>query len=80
MNSGRHKTYSYQRSVWTPLALPALKAVQPHLRRGAVIMADNTLKSTKGYQELFSYVDAEGSGFKRVTLPYTGGLDMIVYQ
>jgi hypothetical protein len=32
------------------------------------------------YQELFAYVDAEGSGFRRVTMPYEGGLDMIVYQ
>lgn len=69
-----------QLSVWTPLSLPALKAVQPSLRRGAVIVADNTLKATQGYQDLFDYVDAEGSGFKRVTLPYTGGLDMVIYQ
>ncbi|CAL5868146.1 uncharacterized protein PFLUO_LOCUS2370 [Penicillium psychrofluorescens] len=66
--------------IWTPLSLPALKAVQPSLRRGAVIVADNTLKATQGYQDLFDYVDAEGSGFKRVTLPYTGGLDMVIYQ
>lgn len=32
------------------------------------------------YAELFAYVDAEGSGFRRVTLPYNGGMDMIVYQ
>jgi len=60
--------------------LPALKLVQPHLRPGAVIMADNTLKANAGYEELFAYVDAVDSGFRRVTLPYDGGLDMIVYQ
>lgn len=43
-------------------------------------MADNTVKAAAGYQDLFNYVDAEGSGFRRVTLPYEGGLDMIVYQ
>ncbi|PYI02294.1 S-adenosyl-L-methionine-dependent methyltransferase [Aspergillus sclerotiicarbonarius CBS 121057] len=66
--------------IWTPLALPALKLVQPHLRRGAIIMTDNTLKAGAGYEDLFAYIDAEGSGFRRITLPYEGGLDMIVYQ
>ncbi|OQE45981.1 hypothetical protein PENCOP_c001G02277 [Penicillium coprophilum] len=66
--------------IWTPLALPALKLVQPHLRPGAVIVADNTVKAGDRYQELFTYVDAKGSGFRRVTMPYEGGLDMIVYQ
>ncbi|CAG8892244.1 unnamed protein product [Penicillium egyptiacum] len=66
--------------IWTPLALPALKLVQPHFRPGAVIVADNTVMAGDRYQELFAYVDAEGSGFRRVTMPYKGGLDMIVYQ
>lgn len=66
--------------VWTPLALPALKLVQPYLRPGAVIMADNTVKAAAKYEELFAYVDASDSPFRRVTLPYEGGLDMIVYQ
>ncbi|KAJ5344080.1 hypothetical protein MYU51_012101 [Penicillium brevicompactum] len=65
---------------WTPLALPALKLVQPNLRPGAVIIADNTIMAGDKYTELFAYVDAEGSGFRRVTLPYNGGMDMIVYQ
>ncbi|GLI78375.1 hypothetical protein PoHVEF18_006689 [Penicillium ochrochloron] len=66
--------------IWTPLALPALKLVQPCLRAGAVIMADNTVKAADKYEELFAYVDAPDSPFRRVTLPYEGGLDMIVYQ
>ncbi|KAJ5189151.1 hypothetical protein N7491_005475 [Penicillium cf. griseofulvum] len=66
--------------IWTPLALPALKLVQPYFRPGAVIIADNTVMAGDRYQELFAYVDAEGSGFRRVTMPYEGGMDMIVYQ
>ena len=66
--------------VWTPLALPALKLVEPHFRPGAMIIADNTVKAAAGYAELFAYVDAPGSRFRRVTMPYAGGLDMIVYQ
>jgi hypothetical protein len=45
-----------------------------------VIIADNTVMVGDQYQELFDYVDAEGSGFRRVTMPYSGGIDMIVYQ
>ncbi|KAJ5916979.1 hypothetical protein N7504_000994 [Penicillium tannophilum] len=66
--------------IWTPLALPALKLVEPHFRPGAMIIADNTVKAAAGYAELFAYVDAPGSRFRRVTMPYAGGLDMIVYQ
>jgi hypothetical protein len=43
-------------------------------------MADNTVKAADKYEELFAYVDAPGSPFRRVTLPYEGGLDMIIYQ
>ncbi|KAJ6138965.1 hypothetical protein N7471_005451 [Penicillium samsonianum] len=66
--------------IWAPLALPALKLVQPHFCPGAAIVVDNTVMAADRYQELFAYVDAEGSGFRRVTMPYKGGLDMIVYQ
>lgn len=66
--------------VWTPLALPALQLVQPSLRPGAVIVADNTADNTLGYGELFSYVDAPGSGFRRITTPYTKGLEFMVYH
>ncbi|KAJ5093604.1 hypothetical protein N7456_009465 [Penicillium angulare] len=66
--------------IWTPLALPALKLVEPHFRPGAMIIADNTLKAGSGYEELFAYVDAPESRFHRVTMPYAGGLDMIVYE
>jgi predicted O-methyltransferase YrrM len=61
------------------MALPALKVIQPKLRHGAVIMADNTIKSAAAYRELFDYVDAPDSGFSRSTLPFSGGLDLIVY-
>ncbi|KAL1408262.1 hypothetical protein Q8F55_005068 [Vanrija albida] len=65
--------------IWTPMALPALKLVQPHLRPGAVIVADNPVASAKGYAELFDYVRAPGSGFTSINVPYNNGLEMIVY-
>ncbi|KAL1952830.1 hypothetical protein VTO42DRAFT_4119 [Malbranchea cinnamomea] len=66
--------------IWTPLALPALQMVQPYMRPGALIVADNTVSSAEGYKELFEYVDREGSPFRRITLPYRGGLDLITYE
>lgn len=65
--------------VWTPMALPTLKLVQPKLRYGAVVVADNTLSSAEGYKELLEYVRAPESGFSTLTLPYKGGLEMSVY-
>ncbi|KAF7122910.1 hypothetical protein CNMCM5793_001021 [Aspergillus hiratsukae] len=65
--------------IWTPMALPALKLVQPKLRYGAVVVTDNTLSSAEGYKELLAYVRAPGSGFSTLTLPYKGGLEMSVY-
>ncbi|KAF4196865.1 hypothetical protein CNMCM8694_004125 [Aspergillus lentulus] len=65
--------------IWTPMALPTLKLVQPKLRYGAVVVADNTLSSAEGYKDLLEYVRAPGSGFSTLTLPYKGGLEMSVY-
>ncbi|GFF36535.1 hypothetical protein IFM51744_03156 [Aspergillus udagawae] len=65
--------------IWTPMALPTLKLVQPKLRYGAVVLADNTVSSAQGYKDLLEYVRAPGSGFSTVTLPYKGGLEMSVY-
>lgn len=43
-------------------------------------MVDATLEAEAGYEDLFAYVDAPESPFRRVTMPYKGGLDMIVHQ
>ncbi|KAF4312696.1 S-adenosyl-L-methionine-dependent methyltransferase [Botryosphaeria dothidea] len=65
--------------IWTPLALPTLKLVQPKMRPGAVVLTDNTVTAAEGYKELLDYLRAPGSGFTNVTLPYEGGLEMSVY-
>lgn len=66
-------------SVWTPMALPTLKLIQPKMRRGAVVLADNTARSPSGYKELLGYLRAPESGFTNLTLPYKNGLEMSVY-
>lgn len=65
--------------IWTPVALPTLKLVEPKLRPGAVVLADNTITAAVGYTEFFEYINRPGSGFKTTKLPYSGGFEMIVY-
>ncbi|KAH8885395.1 O-methyltransferase [Thozetella sp. PMI_491] len=65
--------------IWTPLALPALQATEPYLKRGAMIVADNNVAAKKGYADLVDYVNRPGSGFKSTSLPFSGGLLLIVY-
>ncbi|KAK6349580.1 hypothetical protein TWF696_005865 [Orbilia brochopaga] len=66
--------------IWTPMALPTLELVKPKLRPGAVVIADNTIGSAAGYQDLLEYMRAPGSGFTNLTLPYNNGLEMSVYS
>ncbi|KAI9933767.1 hypothetical protein ASPWEDRAFT_148166 [Aspergillus wentii DTO 134E9] len=65
--------------IWTPMALPTLKLIQPRMRHGAVVIADNTIKGARGYEDLLNYLRAPDSGFTNLTLPYTNGLEMSVY-
>ncbi|KAF2135671.1 uncharacterized protein K452DRAFT_238932 [Aplosporella prunicola CBS 121167] len=65
--------------IWSPLALPTLKLVQPNMKPGAVVVTDNTVVSAEGYKELLEYLYTPNSPFTNVTLPYTGGLMMSVY-
>ncbi|KKA19572.1 O-methyltransferase [Rasamsonia emersonii CBS 393.64] len=66
-------------AVWTPMALPTLKLVQPHMRYGAVVIADNTVGAAEGYKDLLNYMRDPDSGFTNLTLPYSRGLEMSVY-
>ncbi|KAL4881101.1 S-adenosyl-L-methionine-dependent methyltransferase [Aspergillus karnatakaensis] len=65
--------------IWSALALPTLKTVQPHLRHGAVVLTDNTISGAKGYAELLAYLRDPESGFRNMTLPFTNGFEMSVY-
>lgn len=66
--------------IWTPMALPTLKLVQQNLRPGAIVITDNTIGSAAGYKDLLEYMQAPGSGFTNLTLPYNNGLEMSVYS
>ncbi|KAL4967413.1 O-methyltransferase [Aspergillus stella-maris] len=66
--------------IWSPLALPTLKTVQPHFRPGAVVLTDNTISGAKGYADLLAYMRDPSSGFRNMTLPFTNGFEMSVYM
>ncbi|KAJ5180932.1 hypothetical protein N7492_004142 [Penicillium capsulatum] len=66
--------------IWAALALPTLKTVLPRLRRGAVVLTDNTISGAKAYSDLLAFLRAPENGFQNMTLPFTNGFEMSVYQ
>lgn len=64
--------------IWTPLARPAIELLGPHLRKGAVVIADNTDTYRIAYGEYFAYINDPANGFSTMTLPFDGGLEMSV--
>ncbi|KAH6627463.1 hypothetical protein F5144DRAFT_513939 [Chaetomium tenue] len=65
--------------IWTPMALPTLKIVQPRLKKGAIVLADNTTMVRSLYGEYLDYIHDPANGFKTTEVPYSGGLQMSVY-
>ncbi|KAJ2999368.1 hypothetical protein NUW58_g6 [Xylaria curta] len=66
--------------IWTPMVLPTLRVLEPSLKKGAVIVADNVTSSADGYREFYEYVEANRSAYRTLVLPYAGGLEFTVYN
>lgn len=64
--------------IWTEMARPALELVTPHLRKGALIVADNTTQFRHAYRHFFEFVEAPKNGLRTMTLPFDGGLELVV--
>ncbi len=64
--------------IWTPMARPIVEIVAPLMRRGAVILTDNTAKRRREYGDLFAYLEDASRGFITQTLPFDGGLEFSV--
>lgn len=64
--------------IWTEMARPALELIGPHLRPGAVILADNTDQFRHAYRHFFDYVADPANRLRAMTLPFDGGLEMVV--
>ena len=64
--------------IWTEMALPALELIAPHLRQGAVVVADNTTQVRHAYRHFFEFVEDPKNRLKTLTLPFDGGLEFVV--
>ncbi|KAL6691607.1 S-adenosyl-L-methionine-dependent methyltransferase [Trichoderma pleuroticola] len=64
--------------IWAPVALPALKMLEPKLRSGAVVIIDNSISSATRYKELLGYLRSPTNGYTNLTLPYSNGLELCV--
>jgi predicted O-methyltransferase YrrM len=64
--------------IWTEMVVPALTLIGPHLRPGAVIVADNTESSRRGYAAFFDWLADPANRMRHMTLPFDGGLEMCV--
>jgi len=64
--------------IWTEMARPAIELIHPHLRRGAVVCADNTTGFADPYRDYFAFVNDPKNGLKTMTLPFDGGFELTV--
>jgi predicted O-methyltransferase YrrM len=65
--------------IWTEMARPAVELAAPHLRPGGVLVADNTDGLFRhSYRHFFEYVNDPENGLCALTLPFNGGLEMVV--
>jgi predicted O-methyltransferase YrrM len=64
--------------IWVPMARPALELVAPHLRPGAIVVCDNTKEHRSAYAEYFAFLEDPANGFRTMTLPFGGGLELSV--
>lgn len=64
--------------IWTEMARPALELIAPHLRPGAVVIADNTTQFRHAYRHFLDFVADPANGLRAMTLPFDNGLEMVV--
>jgi predicted O-methyltransferase YrrM len=65
--------------IWIPMARPALELVAPHLRPGAIVVCDNTGEHRAAYADYFAFLADPANGFRTMTLPFGGGLELSVH-
>ena len=68
-------------AIWTEAVMPAIRNIAPRLRRGAILVADNSVQSRRGYEAYFgyfAYIADPANGLRTLTLPFVGGLEMTV--
>jgi predicted O-methyltransferase YrrM len=64
--------------IWIKMARTALEMVAPHLRTGALVVCDNTERYRSEYSDYFDFINDPANGFRTMTLPFEGGLELSV--
>jgi predicted O-methyltransferase YrrM len=64
--------------IWTEMARPAIELIAPHLRPGAIVVADNTEQFRHAYRHFFEFVADPKNGLRTMTLPFENGLELVV--
>ena len=64
--------------VWIAMARPALELASPRLRPGAIVICDNTKQYRSEYADYFAFLVDPANGFRTMTLPFEGGLEISV--
>jgi len=64
--------------IWIPMVVPALSLTAPHMRKGAVVISDNTRQFREDYRDLFAFLAEPKNAFRTTTLPFEGGLEFSV--
>ena len=65
--------------IWIPMALPALKLVAPRFRPGTIVLCDNVVQFAREYRDYLGFVRDPLKGFRSLTLPMKGGVEMSVW-
>jgi len=63
---------------WKDLYLPVLEMLAPHLRTGAVVLADNIFTFRRDLRPYVEYVQSGERGFRSLTLPLADGFECSV--
>ena len=64
--------------IWIEMARSAIELIFPHLRSGASVVCDNTGQFRSDYQDYFQFIHDPKHGFRTMTLPFEGGLELSV--
>lgn len=64
--------------IWTEMVRPAIELIAPRLRKGAVVICDNTSQFEGAYRDYFAFVNDPANGLSTQTLPFEGGLEFTV--
>src|SRR4051794_35869925 len=64
--------------IWIAMARLALELMAPRLKRGAIVICDNTGHYRAEYADYFAFLNDPAQGFRTTTLPFDGGLEFSV--